>query len=146
MHQKMIATKEDILKFIPQRYPVVMIDTLIDCNEKETITSLTIEHENMFCENDTFTEAGLMENMAQTAAAKVGYEYMLLNKPVPPGFIGAVKNLEVTKFPKVGDTINTKISIENEVFGITLISSSVSLNGFEIASAEMKIVLNGPSL
>ena len=142
----MIATKEDILKFIPQRYPVVMIDTLIDCNEKETITSLTIEPENMFCENDIFTEAGLMENMAQTAAAKVGYEYMLLNKPVPPGFIGAVKNLEVTKFPKVGATINTRISIENEVFGITLISGSVSLNGFEIASAEMKIVLNGPSL
>ncbi|MBC7387928.1 MAG: 3-hydroxyacyl-ACP dehydratase [Opitutaceae bacterium] len=135
-----------MLKFIPQRYPVVMIDTLIDCNEKETRTSLTIEPDNMFSENGIFTEAGLMENIAQTAASKVGYECMLLNKPVPPGFIGAVKNLQVFQFPKVGDTINTRISIENEVFGITLISGSVFLNGQEIASAEMKIVLNGTTL
>ncbi len=139
----MIASKADILKFVPQRPPVVMIDTLVDCNEKETITSFTIEADNMFCENGMFTEAGLMENMAQTAAAKVGYECMLLNKPVPPGYIGAVKNLEVSRYPKVGDTINTKISVENVVFGITLIAGSVSFNGVKIASAEMKIVLNG---
>ena len=143
MCKKMIATKADILKYIPQRPPVVMIDTLIDCTEKETITSLTIESDNMFVENGIFTEAGLMENMAQTAASKVGYECMILNKPVPPGFIGAVKNLEVITYPKVGDTINTRISIENEVFGITLIGGSVSHNGVEIATAEMKIVLNG---
>ena len=141
----MIASKEDILKYIPQRPPVVMIDSLISCEEKETITSLTIEADNMFLENGLFTEAGLMENMAQTAAAKVGYECMIKDIPVPPGFIGSVKNLEVSYFPKTGDTVKTKISIENEVFGITLIHGTVYLDGNVIASSEMKILLNGAS-
>ena len=139
----MIAGKNEIQKYIPQRPPVVMIDSLLTCEERITTTSFIIETDNLFCENGVFTEAGLMENIAQTAAAKVGYECLIKNIPVPPGFIGAIKNLEVKQFPKAGDTINTRISIENEVFGITLIHGAVYLDTTEIASAEMKIVLNG---
>jgi 3-hydroxymyristoyl/3-hydroxydecanoyl-(acyl carrier protein) dehydratase len=137
----MIATGQGILKYIPQREPVVMIDTLLHCEETFCTTSLKIVENNLFVETGVFTESGLLENMAQTGAAKVGYECEKLGKPVPPGFIGGIKNLEITQFPKVGDTIQTTIKIENEVFGITLISGEVMMEGQVIARAEMKIVL-----
>ena len=141
----MIAQGDQIIEYIPQRPPVVMIDTLLESNELETNTSFLIQEDNLFCENGVFTESGLMENIAQTAAARVGYECKIKNVPVPPGFIGAIKNLEVKAFPKTGQTIQTSIRIENEVLGITLISGVVHLNGNPIATAEMKILLNATS-
>jgi len=136
----MIATGQNILRYIPQRAPVVMIDTLLACAELSSTTSFTILADNIFCENGLFTEAGILENIAQTGAAKLGYEYISRNKPVPPGFIGAIKNLEISTFPKVGDTIETSISIDHEVLGVTVITGIVKLAGVQIAKAEMKIV------
>lgn len=128
-------------KYIPQRAPVIMIDALWKCEEKVATTSLTIQQDNIFVEQGKFTEAGLLENIAQTAAAKVGYECERKGIPVPPGFIGAIKNLEVSYFPKVGETIRTEIRVENEIFGMTLITGEVHFDALQIARAEMKIVL-----
>jgi 3-hydroxymyristoyl/3-hydroxydecanoyl-(acyl carrier protein) dehydratase len=136
----MIASVQDILQYIPQRPPVVMIDNLLACTETSSTTSFTILSSNIFCENEYFTEAGILENIAQTGAAKLGYEYISRNKLVPPGFIGAIKNLEVNTFPKIGDTIETSISIDHEVMGVTVITGIVKLKGQQIAKAEMKII------
>lgn len=137
----MIVTKERILHYIPQRPPVVMIDTILHCEEREATTTFVVLADNLFVEDGVFTEAGILENIAQTAAAKVGYDCEKLGVPVPPGFIGGIKNLEISRFPLVGQSIKTTIKIENEVFGITLISGTVLFEGEVIASAEMKIVL-----
>ena len=137
----MIAAGKDIEKYIPQRAPVIMIDALWASEDVHASTSLTVQYDNLFVEEGRFTEAGLLENIAQTAAAKVGYECSQKGIPVPPGFIGAIKNLEIDYFPKVGETVHTIIKIENEIFGMTLISGEVSFDGKVIAKAEMKIVL-----
>jgi predicted hotdog family 3-hydroxylacyl-ACP dehydratase len=137
----MLETGNKVLQFIPQRPPVVMVDTLYTCDEKGSTSGLSILEENIFCENGIFSEAGIMENIAQTAAMHVGYLCKKNNVPVPIGFIGAVKNLEIFSFPKSGNKIVTTIQIENEVFGITLISGKVLCNEKLMASAEMKIVV-----
>jgi predicted hotdog family 3-hydroxylacyl-ACP dehydratase len=137
----MLETGNKVLQFIPQRPPVVMVDTLYTCDEKGSTSGLSILEENIFCENGIFSEAGIMENIAQTAAMHVGYLCKKNNVPVPIGFIGAVKNLEIFSFPKSGNEIVTTIQIENEVFGITLISGKVLCNEKLMASAEMKIVV-----
>ena len=137
----MLAISNDILPFIPQRYPVVMIDTLYSSTEEETKTGFTILKENIFCEDGCFSEAGLIENIAQTAAIHAGYLSKKNNRATPIGFIGAIKNLQVFDFPKEGDRIVTTIVIENEVFGVTLISGTVVCNEKIIATAGMKIVI-----
>jgi predicted hotdog family 3-hydroxylacyl-ACP dehydratase len=118
-----------------------MVDTLYSCDEKGSTSGLTINDENIFCEDGIFSESGMMENIAQTAAMHAGYLCKKNNVPVPVGFIGAVKNLEVFAFPKAGNKIVTTIQIENEVFGITLISGKVVCEDKLMASAEMKIVI-----
>jgi predicted hotdog family 3-hydroxylacyl-ACP dehydratase len=137
----MLVTGDNILQFIPQRPPVVMVDTLYSCDEKGSKSGLTILGENIFCENGIFSEAGVIENIAQTAAMHVGYLCKKNNVPVPIGFIGAGKNLEIFSLPKEGNKIETTIQIENEVFGITLISGKVLCDEKLMASAEMKIVV-----
>ena len=57
-----------------------------------------------------FTEPGLLENIAQTAAARAGYEAKKENEPVRVGYIGAVKNFEVFDLPGLHDMIETEIS------------------------------------
>ena len=63
-----------------------------------------------------FTEGGLMENMAQTAAARAGYLAKAENKPVSGGYIGAVKDFEVFfLWIKMETPTKKKINIETTV-------------------------------
>lgn len=137
----MLVSKEDILTLIPQRKPVVMIDTLESCNDKEATTSFQILEENIFCINGEFSESGLVENIAQTAAAHAGYLCKMNNIPVPIGFIGAIKNLEIKKLPKLNSLLHTHIVIAQEVMGVMLIHGSVMVGQEEMACLEMKIVI-----
>ena len=132
-------SKEDILSLIPQRPPFIMIDKLLYSNETITRASFLVKEENIFVETGEFCEAGLMENIAQTAAARAGYIARLENKPVSAGYMGAVKNLEIKVLPKINDELITEIKIENQVFDFMLISGSVSCKDKLIATCEMKV-------
>ena len=138
---KMFPIK-NINDLIPQKFPFVMIDQLDDSDETSTRCSFTIRDENIFTVDGAFREAGLIENIAQTAAARVGFIAMMEKKNVPVGFIGAVKNLEINDLPKTGETIVTEIKITNTVFDVTIISGTVCLGDKIIAQCEMKIVIN----
>ncbi|POY36540.1 3-hydroxyacyl-ACP dehydratase [Solitalea longa] len=137
-----MSNNADIISLIPQRAPFVMVDELLLTDEKCSRTKFSINAENLFVENGKFTEPGLVENIAQTAAARVGYIANQLQQAVPVGFIGAVKNLEVFSLPNVNETIETEIAIENEVFNVTVISGKVWCNDALLAQCEMKIVIN----
>ena len=133
---------KDILEFIPQRHPMVMVDQLICCDEKITRTVLQVKEGNIFVENGVLTEPGLIENIAQTAAARVGYICSTENKPVPIGYIGAVQKLEITGLPKINDNIETEVTVINQVFNVTVISGSIHCNNQLLARCEMKIFIS----
>lgn len=137
----MNAPEENILPFIPQRPPFVMIDKLLYCSETISRSGLLIRDDNIFVENGEFREPGLVENIAQTAAARAGYISQMENKPVLTGYIGAVKNMEIYSFPKTGDELVTEITIENQIFDVTLISGKISCHEMVLAQCEMKIFI-----
>ena len=72
---------------IPQKPPMVMVDRLVSIEGKTTITAFRISPDNIFVEKGLFREPGLIENMAQTAAAGVGAHSQSDNAPPPEGFI-----------------------------------------------------------
>jgi predicted hotdog family 3-hydroxylacyl-ACP dehydratase len=137
----MIVLKENIESLIPQRYPFVMIDELTYSDGKLTRTRLEIRAENIFVENGLLMEPALLENIAQTAAVRAGYEANKENSPVRVGYIGAVKNFEVHGLPKVGDTLETEIVTGNQVFDVTVIKGTIHCNNKLLASCEMKIFI-----
>lgn len=130
---------EDIIPLIPQKPPFVMVGKLLSSDENLTRSSFVIPTDNVFVKNTFFQEAGLMENIAQTAALRAGYIAHAENKPVAVGYIGAVSKFEVFDLPKTGDEIVTEISIQNQVFDIAVLSGRVWLGETLIAQCEMKV-------
>lgn len=119
-----------------------MVDELVFSDEYITRTSFRISGDNVLVVNGEFTEAGLMENIAQTAAAGTGYIAQAGNKPVALGYIGSVKNFEVFELPKVNDELLTEVKIEEQVFDMTVISGTVKCNDVLMARCEMNIFIS----
>ena len=137
-----MITIENIEILIPQRSPFVMIDKLLEVAETSTTSGFTILDNNIFVQDGIFKEPGLVENIAQTAAARAGYVSKTENKPVLVGYIGAVNNLQIFLLPKTGDELITEIAIENQIFDVTLISGKITCNKQLIAQCNMKIFIS----
>ena len=131
-----------VFSLIPQRPPFVMIDELIAAGESDCSTKFLIKPGNILLEGENFSAAGLVENIAQTAAARAGYLATQQQQPVKKGFIGAVSNLRISRLPRVNEILETDINIENQVFDVTLISGKVSCKGSIVAQCEMKIFIS----
>ncbi len=133
------VTGEKLIDLIPQKQPFVLISSLNEVTEKTCSTTFSFNANHVLCTNGKLSSAGLMENIAQTCAAKMGYECWTQRKKIPVGFIGDVRDFEFIRLPEAGEEITTEIQIENKIFDVTIISGSIKLNGEEIASCKMKI-------
>lgn len=131
----------DITAYIPQRPPFVMIDEVLAAEQGRTQTTFTVRDGHMMVRNGCFTESGLVENMAQTAAAGTGYMAQQEGKPPAIGYIGALKSLKVSTLPAVGDTITTEVIFLHQVLNVHVVEGKVTLDGAEIARCEFKIYL-----
>ena len=132
----------NIENLIPQKTPFVMVDSLLGFSDTNVVSSFKISESNIFFENQTFSEAGLVENMAQTVALHTGYDYFLKGQPAPTGYIGSIKEIQILRLPKLYEIINTEAHILQEFMGVTLVEITVSNAKKEkIASGIMKTVI-----
>ena len=130
----------DIHKLLPQQEPFVMIDTLTHFDRTLTVTETEVKENNIFVDN--FSASGLMENIAQTCAARIGYvNKYILKKGIQLGFIGAVRNFEVVELPQVGTLLTTRVDVKEEVFGMTLAEATIECAGKILVTTEMKIAV-----
>lgn len=141
----MLVNKENIISYIPQKPPFVMIGQLVGSDETTTSTTFQVRSDNIFVEDGVLSESALVENIAQTAAARAGYLVKKENLPVMIGYIGAIKDLEIFILPKINDNLETEIVIKHQVFDVTLISGTVRCNGKLLAQCEMKIFIIQPN-
>ena len=128
-------------ELIPQRPPFVMIDKLVSCDMVVTVTELKVCEDNIFVADGRFTAEGLMENIAQTCAARMGYINLSKGEKVKIGVIGAVNSFDIFQTPKVGERIVTTIEVVEELFQITMVKAFVRCGDETIAQANMKIAL-----
>jgi predicted hotdog family 3-hydroxylacyl-ACP dehydratase len=136
-----MSTTTNILSFIPQRAPFVMVDEIIYSDEKITRSKFLVKADNIFVENGILKEPGLVENIAQTAAARAGYISHSENRQVSLGYIGAIKNLVISVLPKINNELITEITIENQIFDVSVISGKIRCNELVLAQCEMKIFI-----
>ncbi len=125
---------------------MVMVDALLSHDGGQSTSSLKVEANNLFCSGGVLREAGLIENMAQTAALHTGWEAMQQYrgqsgfKP-PVGMIGAVKNFNLYRLPHVDTDLITEINILTTVFNATIISGKVFSGRELLAECEMQIFI-----
>ena len=132
----------DIHDLLPQQPPFVMVDRLEHYDEVKTVTSLDVRPDNLFVEDGRLVQAGLTENIAQTCAARMGYRNLSRGGDVVLGYIGAIRNLQVMRTPRVGEHLVTTIEVLNEVFQMTLVSATIESDGQCLVQAELKIALS----
>jgi Predicted 3-hydroxylacyl-(acyl carrier protein) dehydratase len=133
----------NILELLPQQQPFIMVDRILHIDDTKTITELTIRKNNLFFDDGRLSASGLIENIAQTCAARIGYyNKYVLRKSVNIGYIGAIRNLIIERTPSEAETITTQIEIMEEVFKMTLVQAIIKSKDEILVTAEMKIALS----
>lgn len=125
-----------------------MVNDLVTISDTEVVTIFTIAENCIFTENNVLTEAGLIENAAQTSSTIVGqhffYSEETKNKNVI-GFISAIKKAVIYHLPNVNDTITTKSILiskfESDDYTICTLNCTISNNHDIIADFTMNLFI-----
>ena len=133
--EKTLITGEEILEYIPQRPPVVMVDTFYGIDERGCARS------GLLVADGVLDECGIVEHIAQSAALRAGYMNRTMGRRVQLGYIGAVNDLKVHFLPPVGSRLVTQNMVEQTVMNVTLLSARTECDGKPVAECRMKIYL-----
>lgn len=136
---------EDILKLIPQRFPMVQIGRLLAYTLETVVVDFEIRTDNIFVLRDQMQESGLLEHMAQSVAAHTGYGYYIRGEQAPTGYIGSIQKAEVYRLPSVGEVLTSRVEIVQEFMGVTLVHIETYIAEECISSAQMKTVIASTS-
>ena len=132
----------DVHELLPQQEPFVMIGVLTYFDEVRTVTETTIRPDNLFVDEGRFSASGLIENIAQTCAARIGFVNKYIRQQgIQLGFIGAIRNLEVRRLPRVGQTITTTVDVIEDIFGMTLAEATITCEGETLVTTQIKIAV-----
>ena len=132
---------EGLYKLIPQRNPIVMVDTFFSADETGTETGLHVQSGNLFCEGGFLREPGMIEHVAQSAAAFAGYAPYTKGESPKLGFIGEVKKFKIMRLPEVNEQLVTTLKVLGEAAGVTLISAQTNAGEETVATCQMKIFI-----
>ncbi len=138
----MLVDREEVLNFIPQRDPIVVVHGLISHAEESSTSTFTVGEDHLFSREGKLLEAGLIENIAQTVALRTGYGHSLrvVSGPAtrpPIGFIASVKKFTVHRLPTVGQVLETTVSMLHDVMEMLVVRGTVSVAGELMAECEM---------
>ncbi|MBD1424375.1 hypothetical protein H8B17_02175 [Sphingobacterium arenae] len=132
---------EELLLLIPQRAPIVMVSTLESYDDKRLVSTFVVCEENIFVNEVTLVESGLLEHMAQSVALHTGYSYFLKGENAPMGYIGSMQDVDIQDLPEIGETVFSTVTILQEFMGVTLVEIETKLEDSVIARARMKTVI-----
>jgi predicted hotdog family 3-hydroxylacyl-ACP dehydratase len=125
--------KIDIRKFLPHRPPMLLVTDMPFVDSTSVITEFNIQPHCIFLENGYFTEAGLIENAAQTCSAIVGQSFYDVkdfegtsNDLI--GYISAIKKVRIYELPKVHEVLVTKAQLLSryDLNGVSICTMSSS--------------------
>ena len=139
--EKALISGDELLEYIPQRCPFVMVDSYYGKRELSSFTGLTVRDGNVLTDGNLFSESGLIEHMAQSAAVSAGVDFIARGSSVPKGFIGAVSKMKIRMLPEVGKKLYTTITEIQKFQGISLVSAKVECEDQIVAECELKIFL-----
>ncbi|MBP6365247.1 hypothetical protein SDC9_25777 [bioreactor metagenome] len=140
--EKAVIFGEQMVELIPQRTPFVFVDAFYGENNTLFQSGFTPDEGDYFVVDGYLTEPGVIEHMAQSAAASSGWSYRERGEKIPVGFIGAVADFELKYLPVCGAEIRTNIRFSGEFGGISLVEAESFQNGETFAKGKLKIFID----
>lgn len=87
---------------------MLMVDFVTEISENEVKTVFEIKEDNIFVQNGFLSEAGIIENIAQTCSSIFGQSFFGEENDDSVkliGFITSLKKIKIHSLPKIGDEI-----------------------------------------
>ena len=131
-----------ITSLIPQRPPFVMVDRVLSCDTTDAVTEFAVREDNIFLDDMKLSAAGIIENMAQSCAARMGCINRMHNESVKIGFIGDIRDCHIIRQPRCHEVLSTHVHIIEDVFNLTLANVTVTVDDDTISTARIKIALS----
>lgn len=135
-----IYSSKDILDILPHRHPFILVDRIVECNNKDWIVGIKNVAANEPCFQGHFPDMPIfpgvlqLEAMAQTAG-------ILLNKVLTcEGKVSYYLGVDKAKFRKLvqpGDQIRMEIKILRVRMGMSKVSGRALVDGELACEAEM---------
>ncbi len=128
-------------RLIPQREPFVLVDKITRHEDDMTTSCFFIPSSHLLIENNRLSAYGLIENMAQSAALRSGYQAYSANDKPKVGFIGTIEKAIIHQLPDSEQTIITEVRQTAQIMNFIVIECRSFLNETLLAECSMKIVL-----
>ncbi len=136
-----VSTKLDILEYIPQRPPFVFVEELLYASPEQVRTAYCIREDNPLVINGVLPIAGLMEHAAQTCAVRAGWVQHEQKQTIRIGYIGAIKHMQATRLPHIGERLETEAKVVQEVANISLLDCNTYVGDELICQTTIKLAL-----
>jgi len=134
--------KIEVQTLLPHRPPMVFIDRLVSCSLNETIAQKNFNQGDIGLGNDgVVDEVILVECLAQTCAASLGYQARLAGEEPSEGMLVGIKNFKFFKSAREGQTIELMTRIQHAVGHFRIIEGMASVSGEIIAKGELKLYI-----
>ncbi len=133
---------KEIMKFVPHRYPFLLIDRVTAFTENETVTTLknvTIneaQFQGHFPGEPVFPGVLMIENMAQSAC-------FLLSKSAGElddskvYFLGTVNKVKFRTPVVPGDQMVTTVELVKAIGSMAMVTAKIKVDGKMVAKAEL---------
>ena len=140
----MTMTIDEIMKSLPHRYPILLVDRILECDDKARIVGLKNVTINEPFFNGHFPGMPIMpgvlqlEAMAQTAGILAN---RIINVQGVLPFFMAIDNARFRKVIKPGDQMRIEINITNARSKTIKFNGKVSVDGQVASEADMMCML-----
>lgn len=131
----------NIKDLLPQQPPFIMVDKLVSLDDKTVTSEFEIREDNIFLNDGHLLASGMIENIAQTCAAGIGYKNKSNSGSVKIGVIGALNNFNINRLPRKDEKITTIVSFVGEVFQMIMFDAIVKFGDEELATASIRTAL-----
>lgn len=112
---KPIVTGTQLLPFLPQRPPMVFVDTFYGTIEDSQYSSLLITPDLILTEDGRLLDIGIIEFLTQSGYIWFSYrEKVILKKTdmeITKGYLCKIKNMVVSDTPMLGERIYSKLDV-----------------------------------
>jgi len=130
-----------IENLIPHRAPMRWIDELTECTDTTAVATATIGAEHFAVENGAVLETALVECVAQTAAAALGWRAQAGGKTgaANNGMLIAVTNFRIESRLSSGNVIRIEIAERKRLGSMLMISGTITCEEKLVASGDLTL-------
>lgn len=126
---------------LPHRTPFLLLDQVRVEEEGKTIGRFQVPDVHPLVDSGRLMAGGLVEMMAQTAGAGDGLKRQGSSAHTNPGYIGAIKDLNIFALPETGQWLEARTELVHVVMNAHIVRGNVFEGERLLASCELKIFL-----